>query len=134
MKNEKETFIYTYSAKEQDEIKAIRKKYEAPGEEEDKMTHLRRLDRAVYKKATAVALILGIVGALTLGFGMSLIMTDIGALLGIEGKLKMLVGVSVGVMGLLPMCLAYPVYERTLKKERKKIAPEILALTEELMK
>ena len=59
---EKETFNYTYSAKEQMEIQNIRKKYVAP--KEDKMERLRRLDAGVTQKATTAALIPGIIGTL----------------------------------------------------------------------
>ena len=62
-----EGFNYTYSAKEQEEIKTIRKKYAASEEAEDKMTQLRRLDASVYSKASAAALVVGIVGALIMG-------------------------------------------------------------------
>ena len=127
-----EGFNYTYSAKEQEEIKAIRKKYAASEESEDKMTQLRRLDASVYSKASAAALAVGIVGALIMGIGMSLTMTDIGAVLGTV--LAMVIGIGIGVVGIVLVCLAYPIYNRTLKKEREKIAPEILRLTDELMK
>ena len=127
-----EGFNYTYSAKEQEEIKAIRKKYAASEESEDKMTQLRRLDASVYSKASAAALAVGIVGALIMGIGMSLVMTDIGAVLGTV--LAMGIGIGIGVIGIVLVCLAYPIYNRTLKKEREKIAPEILRLTDELMK
>ena len=127
-----EGFNYTYSAKEQEEIKAIRKKYAASEETEDKMTQLRRLDASVYSKASTAALAVGIVGALIMGIGMSLVMTDIGAVLGTV--LAMIIGISIGVVGIILVCLAYPIYNRTLKKEREKIAPEILRLTDELMK
>ena len=127
-----EGFNYTYSAKEQEEIKAIRKKYAASEEAEDKMTQLRRLDASVYSKASTAALAVGIVGALIMGIGMSLIMTDIGAVLGTV--LAMVIGIGIGVVGIVLVCLAYPIYNRTLKKEREKIAPEILRLTDELMK
>lgn len=127
-----EGFNYTYSAKEQEEIKAIRKKYAASEEAEDKMTQLRRLDANVYSKASAASLAVGIVGALIMGIGMSLVMTDIGAVLGTV--LAMIIGISIGVVGIVLVCLAYPIYNRTLKKEREKIAPEILRLTDELMK
>ena len=127
-----EGFNYTYSAKEQEEIKAIRKKYAASEETEDKMTQLRRLDASVYSKASTAALAVGIVGALIMGIGMSLVMTDIGAVLGTV--LAMIIGISIGVVGIVLVCLAYPIYKRTLKKEREKIAPEILRLTDELMK
>ena len=127
-----EGFNYTYSAKEQEEIKAIRKKYAASEEAEDKMTQLRRVDASVYSKASAAALVVGIVGALIMGIGMSLVMTDIGAVLGTV--LAMVIGIGIGVIGIVLVCLAYPIYNRTLKKEREKIAPEILRLTDELMK
>lgn len=128
----KERFHYTYSAKEQEEIKAIRQKYAAQEQAEDKMAQLRRLDAGVYSKATAAALAVGIIGTLMMGSGMSLIMTDIGRLLGTA--LAMIVGLGIGVVGILLVCLAYPVYNRTLKKAREKIAPEIIRLTDELMK
>ena len=131
---DKETFSYTYSAKEQAEIQKIRDKYEKPTAEEDKMTQLRRLDASVHSKATAVALVLGIIGALIMGCGMSLIMTDIGTILGAPSDLAMLIGVPIGIVGMVLVCLAYPVYNRTVKKEREKIAPEIIRLADELMK
>lgn len=130
----KGTFNYTYSAKEQEEIKNIRKKYEAPEKTEDKMEQLRRLDAAVTKKATTVSLVFGVIGALILGTGMSLAMTEIGEILGLQGATAMLVGILIGIIGIVLVCVAYPVYNRIIKKEREKIAPEIIRLTDELMK
>ena len=131
---EKEMFNYTYSAKEQEEIKAIRKKYAASEEHEDKMSELRRLDSSVTHKATTVSLIFGIIGALILGFGMSLAMTDLSEIFGAHRSMAMLVGIVIGVIGIILVCLAYPVYNRIIKKERKRIAPEIIRITDELMK
>ncbi len=131
---EKETFNYTYSAKQQEEIKAIRKKYAAPEETEDKMAQLRRLDASVTQKASMYSLVVGIIGALILGGGMSLAMTDIGEQLGASGNMSMLIGIIIGVVGIILVSLAYPLYNRIVKKEREKIAPEILRLTDELMK
>ena len=128
----KERFHYIYSAKEQEEIKAIRKKYAPSEESEDKMAQLRRLDAGVYSKATTVSLVVGIIGTLMMGLGMSLAMTDIGEMLGTV--LAMAIGVSIGIVGIVLVCLAYPIYNRTLRKEREKIAPEIIRLTDELMK
>ena len=62
MENNKDGFNYTYSAKEQEEIKAIREKYFPAEESEDKMAQLRRLDRSVTQKATVVSLIFGTIG------------------------------------------------------------------------
>lgn len=129
----RETFNYTYSAKQQEEIKRIRKKY-ALTDEEDKMAKLRKLDAGVYQKASTVALIVGIVGALLLGLGMSLVMTDIDKILGSLSDMGMLIGVIIGIIGILIVCLAYPIYEHILKKERERVAPEIIRLTDELLK
>ena len=131
--SEKDTFNYTYSAKEQEEIKNIRNKYSSP-EEEDKMTTLRKLDAAVMQKATVVSLVLGIIGALILGSGMSLIMTEFGSMFGLTENIKIVVGMAVGFAGIIMVALAYPVYGKVLRKEREKIAPEIIRLTEALMK
>ena len=130
----KETFHYTYSAKEQEEIKAIRSKYTAPERTEDKMEQLRRMDGAVTRKASTVALVLGVLGALILGTGMSLVMTDLGDILGLYGAVTMLVGILIGISGIVLICVAYPVYNRVLRKGREKIAPEIIRLTDELLK
>lgn len=124
-----ETFKMTYSAKQQEEIAQIRKKYQP--KELDKMEQLRALDAGVGKKATTVALILGIVGALVMGLGMSLAMTDLSEVL---GSIAMPVGIVIGIVGIVLLSLAYPVYNRVLAKEREKIAPQILRLTEELTK
>ena len=125
-------FHYTYSAKEQEEIRLIRNKYTSPTAEEDKMARLRRLDASVCSKATTAALVTGVIGTLLMGLGMSLIMTEISTVLGM--MLSMSIGISVGLVGIVLVCLAYPLYNRTLKKERKKVAPEILRLTDELLK
>lgn len=128
----KETFNYTYSAKQQEEIKNIRKKYVAP--EEDKMEQLRKLDQSVTQRATTAALVVGISGALLLGLGMSLVMTNLSEILEFHQEIGMLIGIIVGVVGITLVCFAYPVYNRTLQKGRERIAPEILRLTDELMK
>ena len=85
-------------------------------------------------KAQAASLVFGILGALILGFGMSLAMSELGALLGLAEGIAMLIGVAVGVVGGILASLAYPVYNLVLRRERKRIAPEILRLTDELMK
>ena len=122
--NEKETFKFTYSAKEQAEIKNIRKKYAVP--EEDKMEQLRRLDASVTQKGTAAALIVGILGTLLLGLGMCCCM--------VWQSSWFIPGVIIGVVGIAVLAAAYPLYNAVTRKEREKIAPEIIRLTDELMK
>ena len=132
MEHKEESFQSTYSAAEQSEVERIRKKY-LP-REESKLELLRRLDRSVFQKAQAWALSFGIVGSLVLGAGMSLVMSDLGELLGLQPGLSMAVGVGAGVIGLALVALAYPIFNRVLEKERRRIAPEILRLTDELTK
>ena len=109
-------------------------KYTAPTEAEDKMDRLRRLDASVTNTAQAVALILGLIGTLVLGFGMSLCMTDLGEILGSRRDMAMEVGIIIGVVGGILASIAYPVYNAIVKSKRKKLAPEIIRLTDELMK
>ena len=132
--NENNGFQYTYSAKEQTELKRIRDKYTAPTEVEDKMARLRRLDASVTNTAQAVALVFGVIGTLILGFGMSLVMTELAESLGISGDTAMVIGIIVGIVGGILASLAYPIYNAIVKAKRKKLAPEIIRLTDELMK
>ena len=47
---------------------------------------------------------------------------------------KALDTIVIGIIGMIPVGFAYPTYQRVLKKERQRIAPEILRLSDELMK
>ena len=94
------------------------------------MEQLRRLHSIPTQKAQAASIAIGVLGTLILGTGMSLCMTDLGAAL---GHLAMVIGILVGLLGLVMVALAYPVYNIVLKKERQRIAPEILRLSEELL-
>ena len=130
--NRSEEFKFTYSAKEQEELRKIRQKY-VP-KEVDRMEQLRKLDAGVTRKAVVISLVAGIIGALVLGFGMSLIMTDVGETLGPYGKIQVVLGVVIGMIGVVLVSVAYPIYNRIARKERERIAPEIIRLTDELMK
>ena len=124
LSDSKNNFSYTYSAKQQEEIKNIRKKY-LP-KEEDKMEQLRKLDQNAANPGKIVSLTLGIVGTLTLGVGMCCTM--------VWADKLFIPGIVIGVIGIAAVLAAYPVYTHITKKQREKIAPEILRLTEELMK
>ena len=123
------SFEYNYSAAQKQEVEAIRKKY-LP-KEEDKMEQLRRLHYSATQKAQAASIALGVIGTLIFGLGLSLCLTDLSGFL---GGTAMFVGIPVGLGGLVMLALAYPVYNAVLRRERKKIAPEILRLTEDLLK
>jgi len=132
--NETKGFQYTYSAKEQAELKRIRDKYTAPTEAEDKLARLRRLDASVTQTAQLAALVFGIVGSLILGFGMSLCMTDLGEIFGSYRDMSMIIGIILGIIGGILASLAYPIYNAIVKTKRKKLASEIIHLADELMK
>jgi len=124
-----QSFEYTYSAQRQQEVEAIRQNYLPKGE--DKMEQLRRLHALPTQKAQSASIAFGVFGALILGTGMSLCMTDLGARL---GDFSLVLGILIGITGIILVALAYPVYKHILKKEREKITPEILRLTDELLK
>lgn len=121
----KEPFVYTYSAKDREEVKKIREKY-LP-KEADTMETIRRLDESTTKKAAVISLVFGIVGTLVMGTGMSLVMT-------LSGLTWFISGIIIGVIGIVLVAVAYPVYSAVLKRERKRIAPEMIRLTDELLK
>lgn len=122
--NENKSFSYTYSANQQNEVKRIRDKY-IP-KEADKMEQLRKLDQSVTEKAMIKSMSVGIIGALVMGTGMSCAMVWKG--------IWFIPGIVIGLIGICAVSAAYPVYNRTLKLEREKIAPEVIRLTDELMK
>ncbi|MBD5115334.1 MAG: hypothetical protein HDT46_09095 [Ruminococcaceae bacterium] len=124
--NSNETFNYTYSASQQEEIKKIREKYSAPKEQENKMERLRQLDRSVTRPGTIAALIVGIASSLIMGTGMSMCM--------VWGDELFIPGIVVGVAGMIGVAIAYPLYSAVTKKRKEKLAPEIIRLSDELMK
>jgi len=119
-----EKFQYTYSAKQREEVKAIREKYLPP--QEDKLALLRRLDEQATRKGTLVSMTVGVVSALVMGTGMSCVM--------VWGGAWFVPGILIGLAGMAGVACAWPLYSRITKKEREKAAPQILKLTEELLK
>lgn len=124
MEPNNEAFEYTYSPTQQAEIKEIRKKY-LP-KEEDKMEQLRKLDKNATARGTKMSILVGTVSSLIMGTGMSCCMVWTDSLL--------IPGILIGIVGLLGVAAAYPLYLHITKKERERIAPEILRLSEELLK
>lgn len=124
MSNEN-TFSYTYSAKENQEVLNIRKKY-LP-QEESKLEELKRLDNTVQTSGVTESLCVGIVSALVFGVGLCFGMQVLGS-----GTFFGMLGVLIGLVGIGGMLLAYPVYRRIFRKTKAKLTPRILELTAEL--
>lgn len=123
MEQQNNSFRYTYSAAQRSEVETIRKKYLPP--EEDKMEQLRSLDQSATRKGNIAALIIGILGVLIMGTGMCCVLVWMG--------IWFIPGIIIGLVGIALIFCAYPLYLRVTERERQKIAPEVLRLTDELM-
>ena len=126
MDENREAFHYTYSAREQEEIKRIREKYAPPAREEALMEQLRKLDASATRTANIVAFTLGIISILIMGVGMCC--TTVWA------DTLFIPGILIGIAGIAGMMIVYPIYKGMVKRKREKLAPEIMRLSEELMK
>lgn len=121
MENEN-TFSYTYSAKENQEVLKIRRRYLPP--EENKLEELKRLDSLVQSAGVLESLCAGIGGILIFGLGMCLGMEII-------GHMRWL-GVILGLVGIAGMILAFPVHRKYFNKTKVQYTPRILQLSAEL--
>lgn len=124
MEKDENTFQYNYSAKQQEEIKNIRKKYLPP--EENKMEQLRKLDQSATRPGMLVSICVGTISSLIMGIGMCCTM--------LWADKWFVQGIIIGVIGIFGIIAAYPLYVSITKKKRQELAPEILKITEELMK
>lgn len=95
------------------------------------LDELRTLDAKVKRPANVFAYVFGSISAIVMGTGMSLVMTDIGAAIGMTDAL--VPGVAIGIVGLCMALLTYPMYKGILNARKKKYGAEILRLSEEIM-
>ena len=92
---------------------------------------LKALDAKVKGPANAFAYTYGSVSAIVMGAGMSLVMTEIGAALGLTSV--MVPGIAIGVVGMGMALTTYPIYKRILGSRKKKYAAQILELSDKIM-
>ncbi len=119
-------FNFKYVApteEERKEIDSIRRQYSPKEETETKLERLRRLDAIVKNTAIIWSLVLGVVGSLIFGLGLTLIL---------EWN-NLYLGMVLMAVGSVPIALAYPVYKSVLKKYKNRYGEEILRLSEELL-
>lgn len=113
-------------------IQKIRTDYMEKDSKTLELDALRSLDAEVRRPANIFAYVFGSIGALVMGSGMSLMMTDIGEKLGLGNTT--VPAVVIGVIGMLMAIVNYPIFKSILSSRKNKYADRILALSEKLMK
>ena len=121
---ENKPFTYNYSAARNKEVENIRRKY--LHEEESKLETLKRLDYKVQSAGMIESLCIGIIGALVFGIGMCFFLEVFAGATWLSALFMM--------VGTLLMIPAYPIYRRIAHRTKEKLTPEILRLSEEIMK
>jgi len=99
---------------------------------EKDLSLLRELDAEVKRPANVFGYTFGSIGAIIMGAGMSLVMTDIGLQTGISNPMPL--GIVIGVVGMFMAIINYPIYKSILSSRKEKYADRILSLSEKLMK
>lgn len=99
--------------------------------ESTELDALRELDAKVKRPANVFAYVFGSISAVVMGAGMSLVMTDFGATLGIASA--MIPGIAIGTIGLGMALLTHPMYKGILNSRKKKYGAEILKLSDKIM-
>ena len=98
---------------------------------ENGIDELLRLDKKVKRPANVFAYVFGSIGAIVMGSGMSLVMTDLSSFIGIEDP--MVYGIIIGIIGMVMAIANYPVYKKILSTRKKKYADEIIALSNKMI-
>ena len=111
-------------------VQKIRSQYTE--KESTELDALRELDAKVKRPANVFAYVFGSISAIIMGAGMSLVMTDIGATVGISDP--MLPGIIIGIAGMFMAIINYPIYKGILGARRKKFADKIIAISDKIMK
>lgn len=111
-------------------VQKIRTQYTE--KEDTQLDALKALDAKVKRPANIFAYAFGSIGAIIMGSGMSLVMTDIGSTLGMT--LTMVLGIGIGLVGMIMAIANYPIFKAILSSRRKKYADSIIALSDKIMK
>ena len=111
-------------------VEKIRAQYTE--QENTDLDALKALDAKVKRPANVFGYTYGSIGAVIMGAGMSLVMTDIGTVIGLTSAL--IPGIAVGVVGLAISCTTYPIYKKVLNSRKKKYAHQIMELSDRITK
>jgi len=128
IKNKKEVMVMSNNDS-QFLVQKIRTQYTE--KQHTELDALKELDAKVKRPANVFAYTYGSFGAIVMGAGMSLVMTDIGATIGLASA--MVPGIVIGVVGLGMALSTYSLYKGILNSRKKKYAGQILALSEKIM-
>jgi len=121
--------IYMSSNDQEFLVQKIRTQYTE--KQHTELDALKTLDAKVKRPANVFAYTYGAFSAIIMGAGMSLVMTEIGAVIGLASA--MVPGIVIGVIGMGMALSTYPIYKKMLAARKKKYAPEILKLSEKLL-
>ena len=111
-------------------VEKIRSQYTQ--QENTDLDALKALDARVKKPANVFGYVYGSIGAIVMGSGMSLVMTDIGTILGMTETI--IPGIAVGVVGMVMALTTYPIYKKILNSRKKKYAARIMELSDRITK
>ena len=112
-------------------VQKIRTQYMEKDSTEKDLSLLRELDAEVKRPANVFGYTFGSIGAIIMGAGMSLVMTDIGLQTGISNPMPL--GIVIGIIGMFMAIINYPIYKSILSSRKEKYADRILSLSEKLM-
>ncbi len=125
-----EKFEYEYDAlkiDEKEEIESIRSQYLPKSDRSIKLDRLKQLHNRVHNIPLIGGLSIGIIGTLLFGFGMCFFLVW-------NTSWWMWLGIIPGILGILLMLIAYPIYKRIKELLKRKYSKEILSLSDELLK
>lgn len=119
-------FEFKYSAptsQERKEIESIRNSYLTQEKSSNKLEYLRKLDAKVKNIPTCISLVVGVIGLLIFGLGMAMIL---------EWNI-LLWGIVISAIGIIPISLAYPIFQKSKSHLKNKYGETILRISEELL-
>ncbi len=116
------TFQYSYSPTEKQEIEAIKKKYQ-PTEEESLAQRIRKLDKYAENSSAVYSIILGLFFTLLFGAGLSLCLS----------RKIYDIGIAIGVLGLAGMGATPFLNEKLKQRKKQKVSKKIVSLCDQYL-
>lgn len=120
-------FEYNYKApslEERKEIESIRRQYLPKSDHLGELEMLKKLDGKVKNLPIAISLSVGIIGLLFFGLAMTFFL---------EWQHLWYLGIPSGVVGIILMLAAYPIYNKLLLKLKNKYGSTIIDLSNRLL-